>query len=220
MKSEIRNPKSERRPKNEGRSPRVFGLVVQSCTSPRSMNVFRKRIPTGFGRKAQGCRKAAILGGWRVNEPTQMGLRLNPSRRSIPCLVVVLEQSPCCRVRSQPRWGCGESRPFTQGSSFLATLGSASESRWDSGKAHSLARSCTLSVLHRIVVGRAIPPQRPDESRKGLPSASLCVRPAFAVPFLFKKSAQVTTILADTDRLRTCATDQRLIQPPHSGGTL
>jgi len=33
---------------------------------------------------------------------------------------------------TQPRWGCDRLAPMTQGSSFLATLGWRTESRWDS----------------------------------------------------------------------------------------
>ena len=197
MKSEIRNPKSERRPKAEDRSPRVFGLVAQifnlphrrfeicgesaspersgksgaqptasrrygrlkicatvraplfaaqSCTQPWSLDISHERIPTGFRRKARGCRRAATLGEERKNGQTPTGLRPIPTRRLSPFLVVVPEQSFRSRFRSQPRWGCGESRPFTQGSSFLATLGSATESRRDSGRAQSLVQSCIPSI--------------------------------------------------------------------------
>ena len=50
------------------------------------------------------------------------------------------------------------------------------------------------------------PPQRRDGRREETGSAILCVRRVFAVDFLFRKSAPAATILADTDRLKICAT--------------
>jgi hypothetical protein len=52
------------------------------------------------------------------------------------------------RISTQPRWGCNSFRGFTQGSSFLATLGYAPESRWDSG------REMTLTV-HELSCARS-----------------------------------------------------------------
>ena len=71
-------------------------------------------IPTGFGHKAQGCEERATLGNRPRTFTTPTGLR-HPATRTTP----------------QPRWGCGHFSKSTQGSSFLATLGLVTQSRWD-----------------------------------------------------------------------------------------
>ena len=51
-----------------------------------------------------------------------------------------------------------------------------------------------------------ITPQRRDEHREGTPAAHLCVRPVSAVSFLFQKSTQAATTLADTGRVQVRVT--------------
>ena len=60
------------------------------------------------------------------------------------------------------------------------------------GRARSSRNQCT--------------PQRRDERGEGASSSHLCVRPVSAVYFLFREFAQGATILADTGRLKICAT--------------
>lgn len=69
-------------------------------------------------RKAQGCEERATLGSQSIISSTPTGLRLvgPPAREGV----------------TQPRWGWDQIALSTQGSSFLATLGFETESRWDS----------------------------------------------------------------------------------------
>ena len=71
------------------------------------------RIPTGFRRKAQGCEARATLGKSGNAGSTPTGLRLWPI------------------AEAQPLWGWFRLVRFTQGSSFLATLGWRTQSSWD-----------------------------------------------------------------------------------------
>src|SRR6185369_8575691 len=72
------------------------------------------RIPKGFRPKAQGCEERATLGNRRRDE-------FNPNGVVVRFGV----------ARTQPRWGWNFIAPPTQGSSFLATLGWRTQSRWD-----------------------------------------------------------------------------------------
>ncbi len=68
--------------------------------------------------KAQGCEERATLGPALIISSTPTGLRL--------CAPLMREGV------TQPRWGWDQIALMTQGSSFLATLGFGTESRWDS----------------------------------------------------------------------------------------
>jgi hypothetical protein len=94
--------------------------LAQKNSSPHRSTAWRSKlgfqIPKGLCPPAQGCEGRATLGR--------------------------------CPEISQPRWGCAAAVPtdhnpdgvagvwrwFSQGSSFLATLGFAAESLWDSSR--------------------------------------------------------------------------------------
>ena len=79
----------------------------------------RVRIPTGFRLKAQGCAPGATLGHLPANIINRNAVAAIPS-------------SSVARDVCHNPVGVGDDLiPFTQGSSFLATLGWRTQSRWD-----------------------------------------------------------------------------------------
>src|SRR5204862_3000142 len=81
------------------------------CSLPRMFN------PKGLRNKAQGCEERATLG--KVTDDSQ------PQRG---CGMVLFPWSPATTLSGlSAMW-----RAFSQGSSFLATLGFVAESLWDS----------------------------------------------------------------------------------------
>ena len=78
------------------------------------------RIPTGFRPKAQGCEERATLG-------------LRPAKFTNRNAVAAIPFSSIARGICHNPVGVGDDYiPFTQGSSYVATLGYLPESRWDS----------------------------------------------------------------------------------------
>jgi hypothetical protein len=76
------------------------------------------RIPTGFQPKAQGCAAGTTLG----HRPTDIANRN---------AVVAISFSPIARGVCRNPVGVDDLSSFTQGSSFLATLGWRTQSLWD-----------------------------------------------------------------------------------------
>jgi hypothetical protein len=72
-------------------------------------------IPTGLRLPARGCEARATLGNRFPNVANPNGVVAGITGGG-----------------AQPRWGCPTRGCLTQGSSFLATLGFRTESRWDS----------------------------------------------------------------------------------------
>ena len=89
-----------------------MSAVLSAATNVRHSTATRLR------NKAQGCEERATLGPELNISSTPTGLRLvaPPTREGV----------------TQPRWGWDQIALLTQGSSFLATLGIGTESRWDS----------------------------------------------------------------------------------------
>jgi hypothetical protein len=77
------------------------------------------RIPTGFRPKAQGCEERATLGHHQTNIPNRNAVTAN----LLPSLAREICRNPVGVVRPLTQ--------FTQGSSFLATLGWRMQSLWD-----------------------------------------------------------------------------------------
>jgi hypothetical protein len=89
--------------------------VSAVLSAPTSM---RHSTATRLRNKAQGCEGRATLGPSSIISSTPSGLR--------PFTTATREGV------TQPRWGWDQITLLTQGSSFLATLGFGTESRWDS----------------------------------------------------------------------------------------
>ena len=88
------------------------------------------------------------------------------------------------------------------------------------------ANSLVLVLVVVLVIGNGKSRTRDedeDERREEAISPDLCVRPASAVFFLFRKSASAATILSDTCRVPLCATTQGTLKTskmrrlPHVG---
>jgi hypothetical protein len=107
----------------------VTGLVVRGCM----------RIPTGFRPKAQGCEERATLGH-------------SPAGITNRNAVAALPFSSAARgIGHNPVGVGGDSIPFTQGSSYVATLGYMPESLWDSPMAAIMGQpSNTIATPMRL----------------------------------------------------------------------
>ncbi|MSU57680.1 MAG: hypothetical protein EXS35_05780 [Pedosphaera sp.] len=93
------------------------------------------RIPTGFRPKAQGCDAGATLGQ-------------RPERFTNRNAVAALPFLSAARGVSHNPVGVDENViPFTQGSSFLATLGCMPESLWDSPLAMKPTRANSSFII-------------------------------------------------------------------------
>src|SRR5882724_2008571 len=92
------------------------GLAAWSDTC-RSTSITRPLYPKGIPQQSPGLRGTSCPGNARP-------IGSNPER--------VAARGNGNLTRPQPRWGCASSTAFTQGSSFLATLGVVAESLWDS----------------------------------------------------------------------------------------
>src|SRR6058998_3175532 len=90
-----------------------LGILQQNKRGPFGGEIGLAAIPTGLCPPAQGCEERATLGG-TPNVPNPIGVA-----------------SRWCRGAAGPL-GLLMRHAFSQGSSFLATLGFGSESRWDS----------------------------------------------------------------------------------------
>jgi hypothetical protein len=96
------------------------------------------RIPKGFCPKAQGCEERATLGHRPTNIPT-------PKAFGVAAILF----SSAARGICHNLVGVGDAFiPFTQGSSYVATLGYMPESRWDSLMAANFARANSSFILH------------------------------------------------------------------------
>ena len=93
------------------------------------------RIPTGFRPEAQGCEERATLGHRRAKFANRNA-------------VAAIPFSSATRGICRNLVGVGDDFiPFTQGSSYVATLGYMPESRWDSLLAANSARA-EFFILH------------------------------------------------------------------------
>jgi hypothetical protein len=92
------------------------------------------RIPTGFRPKAQGCEERATLGC----RPQKI-----PNRNA----VVALPYSSAARVICLNPVGVSDDLiSFTQGSSYVATLGYMPESLWDSPMTVKMGRALNINT--------------------------------------------------------------------------
>jgi hypothetical protein len=113
----------------------VTGFAAHGCV----------RIPTGFRPKAQGCAPGATLGHLPANIINRNAVAAIPS-------------SSVARDVCHNPVGVGDDLiPFTQGSSFLATLGWRTQSLWDCPNRPanagtelqtSLATRCRTRITH------------------------------------------------------------------------
>src|SRR5438034_7276638 len=145
-------------------------------------------IPKGLRPPAQGCEERATLG----HRPT----RHQPQRGCGNSLFVWRS----CDV-GHNRWGCNFLPTFSQGSSFLATLGFRAESRWDSQMAQVCGANRVNDSEARMMIRRTMRERAREQSQRDcvLHERSLGRSAVSGVRFQFKPRSNSEKFLSNLE---------------------